>query len=66
MSKVRTTISLNDANHDWLRARARSTGEMAELIDELIQEKRMQQTLEKWLDKQAERLAQAVTTAARN
>jgi hypothetical protein len=40
MSKVRTTISLDEHNHRWLKARAGTTGELSEYLDDLVQRER--------------------------
>jgi hypothetical protein len=56
MSKIRTTISLSQASHRWLRDRTQSTGEMAEYIESLIQKERTLGPIETRIQKQADRL----------
>jgi len=56
MAKVRTTISLSEVSHQWLRERASSTGQMAEFIDYLIQKERALGPIENRLQRQTDRL----------
>jgi hypothetical protein len=56
MAKVRTTIALSEVSHQWLRARTRTTGEMAEYLESLIQKERTLGPLETRLQRQADRL----------
>jgi len=56
MAKVRTTIALSAVSHQWLRERTRSTGEMAEYLENLIQKERTLGPIESRMQRQADRL----------
>jgi alpha-D-ribose 1-methylphosphonate 5-triphosphate synthase subunit PhnG len=56
MAKVRTTIALSEVSHQWLRARTRTTGEMAEYLEALIQKERTLGPIEARLQRQADQL----------
>jgi hypothetical protein len=56
MSKVRTTIALTQVNHQWLKERTGSLGEMTEYLESLIQRERTLGPLETRMQKQADRL----------
>jgi hypothetical protein len=56
MAKVRTTLALSAANHEWLRDLCPTTGDMGEYIDSLIQRERTLGPIEFELQKQVDRL----------
>jgi hypothetical protein len=56
MAKVRTTLALSAANHEWLRELCPTTGDMGEYIDRLIQRERTLGPIEFELQRHVDRL----------